>query len=92
MHNLMILHMFNFSMLFHVCEFFRYPCCVTLIEIGGDVLALGIPFLQGITFEVFWKMAEPSLSFWVPWETGMCIYTFQPFWPNLRPAFWFHVK
>ena len=45
MHNLTILHVFNLSMLFNVCVLFCYPCCVTVIEIGGDELALGIRFM-----------------------------------------------
>ena len=45
MHNLTILHMFNLSMLFNVRVLFCYPCCVTLVEVGGDELALGIPFM-----------------------------------------------
>ena len=45
MHRLTILHMFNLSILFHVCVLYCDACCVILIEIGGDELALRIPFM-----------------------------------------------
>ena len=45
MHNVGILHMSILSLLFNICEQCWYHRCVTSIEIGGDVLALGIRFI-----------------------------------------------
>ena len=82
-HNLTTTHIFNFSMLFNVCEFFCYPCRATPIEIGGDVLALGIPFI----FTVFWKLAGISPSFWFHGKQPLCIYTFQPLFAQVFAGF-----
>ena len=87
MPNLTILHVFSLSMLFTVYVLFCYPCCVTLIEIGGDALVSGFPFMQGIICTIFWELAEISPSFLVPSEIGMCIFTLEHFWPKFRPAF-----
>ena len=71
-----------------MCSF--YLCSVIQIEIGGAELALGILFMQRIIFTIFWKLAEISPSFLVPLQIGMCIYTFEHFWPKFRLAFEFH--
>ena len=44
MHNVEILYMSILSMLFDICDQWCYQRCVTPIEIGVDVLALGIRF------------------------------------------------
>ena len=75
-HDVRIFYISSLSMLFDVCEQCWYQRCVTSIEIGGDVLALGIRFIECIMFEVFLKLAEIEASFWAPLETSMCIYTF----------------
>ena len=40
-----MLYMSILSLLFNICEQCWYQRCVTSIEIGGDVLALGIRFI-----------------------------------------------
>ena len=45
MHDVRILYMSVLSLLFNIVEQFLYQRCVTSIEIGGNVLALGIRFI-----------------------------------------------
>ena len=44
-HDVRIFYISSLSMLFDICEQCWYQRCVTSIEIGGDVLALGIRFI-----------------------------------------------
>ena len=44
-HDVRIFYISILSMLFDICEQCWYQRCVTSIEIGGDVLALGIRFI-----------------------------------------------
>ena len=45
MHNVRILYMSILSLPFNICEQFWYQRCMISVEIGGDVLALGIGFI-----------------------------------------------
>ena len=45
MHDVRILYMSVLSLLLSICEECCFQRCVTSIEIGGDVLALGIRFI-----------------------------------------------
>ena len=44
-HDVRIFYISSLSMLFDICEQCWYHRCVTSIEMGGDVLALGIRFI-----------------------------------------------
>ena len=44
-HDVRIFYISSLSMLFDICEQCWYQRCVTSIEMGGDVLALGIRFI-----------------------------------------------
>ena len=44
-HDVRMFYISSLSMLFDICEQCWYQRCVTSIEIGGDVLALGIRFI-----------------------------------------------
>ena len=44
-HDVRIFYISSLSMLFDICEQCSYQRCVTSIEMGGDVLALGIRFI-----------------------------------------------
>ena len=44
-HDVRMFYISSLSMLFDICEQCWYQRCVTSIEMGGDVLALGIRFI-----------------------------------------------